>query len=547
MRRLVSLAVLAAFCAPAAALDLPGDDSCLLAMRDELSRNRAGLRMENFPAPYFLSYDARSVRLLEITASLGAVIKNQSGCGLEMSGGLRVGSPAFDNSNFYGAVGGKPETEVGAQDCAYDNIRHNLWQLTDRAYKAAVEKLDQKRAFREKRSITSHLGDFSRAEPAVLLSTAPPQFPDRAAAAELAGRVSAVFGHYPLIEDSLVTMQFEYGLRRYLNSEGALYRGGGFSAVVSMAAGTQAPDGYKITQGRDFYYASTAALPGEAFFAAEAEKFAAEMSALAKSEIISPYIGPVLIEREAAGAFFYTLLARHLLRPRMWWNERGLDPHTGYFYGKLGMRVAAPFISVVDDPSLEQYAGADLAGHYEVDDEGVRARRVELVRKGKLVDLLMSRAPVKERAQSNGHGRGYYVFPEGTPGNLLVSASNALPEAQLKRKLLAMCGELELDYGIILRNVPDFYGTFTAWKVYVKDGREEPVHGAQFAEFTLRALRDIAFAGDKAHVYNYDFNAAAFSIAAPAVILQEAELKKTESQPDKLPYLANPYFEKAVR
>ena len=63
------------------------------------------------------------------------------------------------------------------------------------------------------------------------------------------------------------------------------------------------------------------------------------------------------------------------------------------------------FLDVFDDPTLETYAGEDLKGHYVVDDEGVPARRVDLVKKGVLRGFLMSRSPVEGFPASNGHGR----------------------------------------------------------------------------------------------------------------------------------------------
>ena len=72
---------------------------------------------------------------------------------------------------------------------------------------------------------------------------------------------------------------------------------------------------------------------------------------------------------------------------------------------KLGQRVAAPILSLVDDPLLAVAPGkAPVFGSYRVDDEGVPAQRVSLIEKGVLKSLLMSRTPRKEIARSNGHG-----------------------------------------------------------------------------------------------------------------------------------------------
>ena len=62
--------------------------------------------------------------------------------------------------------------------------------------------------------------------------------------------------------------------------------------------------------------------------------------------------------------------------------------------------------SVSDTPSLTQFGGNRVPGAYAVDDEGVPAKDVTLVEKGRLVTLLTSRTPQRTCPQSNGHGRG---------------------------------------------------------------------------------------------------------------------------------------------
>ncbi len=55
--------------------------------------------------------------------------------------------------------------------------------------------------------------------------------------------------------------------------------------------------------------------------------------------------------------------------------------------GKLGSRVLPGTVSLVDDPTAKQFQGHDLLGTYEVDQEGVKAQRVELVNNGLLAQF----------------------------------------------------------------------------------------------------------------------------------------------------------------
>ena len=211
---------------------------------------------------------------------------------------------------------------------------------------------------------------------------------------------------------------------------------------------------------------------------------------------------------------------------------------------------------------MEEADGVPLFGHYRVDHEGIPAQRVALVENGILKDLLMSRAPIKERAHSNGHGRGgFQEIISGRVGNLVVSAEDPVAAAELKKNLLKRAADFGLDYGILIRRIATedkkeeeelLADPILVYKVYVKDGREELVRGAEFSGVTLRALRDIVAASKERYVYNYyeqgpflgargEVNA---SLVCPSVLLSEMELKKTKKKPQKLPYLPHPFFSK---
>ena len=521
----------------------PDTDTCIKAMQDEMARGLSRLKMDAFAKPYFISYALRMQDDWTIRATLGSIIEETPYSTAIVVPVLRVGSRSFDNTNYYGSVGNYPHYAYGPLDCDYDALRFAIWQMTDSSYTEAVEKLDQKRAFLEKRSITGAQDDFSPAPQVNILNPLEPQKPDYARLREIAVKASLVFKGRPELFDSEVSVGAYNDSRRYVNSEGALYRGRDSSASVFMRAEVQLADGLKTSVRRHFNYSAFANIPSVEFFTEQAQQMAREGAALASSKIAEPYIGPVLFEGDAAGEFFHELLANNLMRPRMWWTETDRDRETGLFYNKLGMRVAAPIVNATDDPALDSYAGQSLFGGYKADDEGVPPQKVSVIKNGKLNDLLMSRAPVAERKTSNGHGRGFYYYPQGMPGNLIVTVSSTIAQAELKNSLRAMCKSLDLEYGIIIRNEGDLHGTFDAYKLYTADGREEPVHGAQFAELGLRALRDIVLASDRTGVYTYTFKEVPYSLAAPSVIIQEGELKKTETRPEKLPYLKNPVAE----
>jgi hypothetical protein len=80
------------------------------------------------------------------------------------------------------------------------------------------------------------------------------------------------------------------------------------------------------------------------------------------------------------------------------------------------------------------------------------------------------------------------------------------------------------------------------YKVYVKDGREEPVRGCEFAELNVRSLRRIIAAGEKQTVHNaVGGGSAPASIIAPAVLFEELELSRIKQEAEAKPILTAPH------
>ena len=80
-------------------------------------------------------------------------------------------------------------------------------------------------------------------------------------------------------------------------------------------------------------------------------------------------------------------------------------------------------------------------------------------------------------------------------------------------------------------------------KIYVEDGREEPIRGGAFEGVTLRTLRDILAVGNSRIVYNSaGMGNFITTIVAPSVLVEELSLRKPPLEFDKPPILKNPYF-----
>ncbi|MCX5793869.1 MAG: metallopeptidase TldD-related protein [Elusimicrobia bacterium] len=530
---------------------LPANDVVFRAMQDEMSRNMRRLRMDDLPGPYYLAYTVREGTQAFITAGFGALEGSQISPFLEARVQVRVGDSSFDNTNFVPAgfgSGGPGLTNASFED-DYDNLRFSLWSLTDETYKSALESLAKKKAFREKHQIVESLDDFSGEPPVQRFEPLAWTPIDRGLWERRLRELSAVFRDFPEIQDSRVDLSFFSGTKRFLNSEGTAVRGSDNQINIEVSVNTQGRDGLRFGDSEGLHYPAWADVPSQTDLLAEVRRFARGVADVVHGSTVEAYVGPVLFEDEAAAEFFDVQLVDNISSPRGSWSEdennRVYDPPP--FVSRLGMRVAVPWLSFVDDPLLERYGGVPLFGHYDFDDEGVPARRLDLVRKGKLVDLYMSRAPIRELKHSNGHGRSaFFGDPSGRMGSLIVTPEKPVPLSELKDRMRAMCRDLELDYGIVVREM----GGLTpvrAYKVYAADGREEPLAGVEFVGAGFRPLRDIVAASKEMYVFNFLHGSTGrtvvpASIVAPSILVQEMELRKTERKPERLHYLKKPFF-----
>ena len=291
------------------------------------------------------------------------------------------------------------------------------------------------------------------------------------------------------------------------------------------------------------------------------------MKSLIAGAELEEYAGPVILVGDGAGEFFRQLFAKNISNtpPPIYDNEQMAEMMPKPEFGnKVKRRVLPAFFDVYDDPTIDRIGDMKLVGDYGVDDAGNAPMRVQLVQKGKLVNLLIGTAPTKKIKEPNGHARnsvGGDVVAR--PGNLLFESSDKVPYGELVKSMLELCEDIDLEYGLVIRRLGDpnapaggmqyFFGpggaripTLTApieaYKLYA-DGREEPVRNLEFSNVTVRILRDILQTSDEQYLYNYlignDFEMPA-SIVCPAILVEEMELKKSEEKVTKPPILPSP-------
>jgi len=508
------------------------DDMILSAMRAELARSKSQLKMDSVAAPYYIEYRIIDVDQYGANASFGALRADLRSRMRFLRVVVRIGD--YKQDSYFGQ--GEGTLDYVPVDDDPTALRHQIWLATDRAYKAAAESLTAKQAQLKQMTIDQPVEDFAHADPVQSVGPIVSLDFDPEPWKKMLQDASATYRNDPEIESFESNLRFQAANRYFVNSEGTVVRSGQTLYEMTIACNTQAADGMSLSRDNSFSVASIKELPSAAEFVARAQKLAVALKDLRNAPLVEEeYRGPVLFSGDASAAVFADLVGENVLgrKPELGKNART----TGAFAASYKTRVLPDFLSVVDDPTISSYAGKNLLGHYEIDDEGVPAQRVSLVEHGNLVNYDMSRTPIRDIPASNGHGRAR--IPTNSPGpslgNFIVTASQPVSRDDLKKKLIEQCQARDLPYCYFVDTLGPRLSPRLLYKVWTKDGHEELVRGAIFGELDVRALRsDLIAAGDDAYVDNRLLNVP-HSIVAPSILFEELEVKRANLNKEKLP------------
>ncbi len=565
-----------------------GNTVLMQAMNDELNRTMADLRIVNQDRPYYVAYRATDELVTEIQAGFGGLISSASNKNRHLWVDLRVGSQAMDNSNFLSEAGGPSAIESDQTGLPLDDdyyaLRQSIWLVTDGTYKKALERLSRKKAVIQNRQAKDSLPDFSPVNPCVEIEPEPSAVPDRPQWESRIKEISKIFQQYPDIDESSVTMRVDRGSRYFLDSEGGRSRAAIGRVAIEVLAKTRSIDGDPLEDFIGFYAQTVDGLPAWDRIHQAVAAMAETLSLASRLKKEEGYSGPVLFLGQAAAELMFQALAKGVSDPRAPLKEndmvsRNANPdNLGALSDRMGRKVLPEFMSAYDDPGLKRWGEVNLVGGFTIDDQGVRAQRVDLVKDGKLTGLLMSRSPIKKIGVTNGHARfrneTYGGRACGMPGVMVVESRVNQTSDELMAELIATAKEYGNQYALIVsrltptrpKSTPEQYlrwfmppagagdkpvlsAPSVCYRVDVETGKAELVRGLDFSGVTTRVLRDISAVSRDPYVYNFtyhdsDGNDLPTSVIAPAVLIDEMDLVTKETKPIKAPVLSHPFFKK---
>lgn len=544
--------------APEKSTSVRGDSSALARiLAAELERNFAVLASEPEPV-HFLSYAVHDRTILQLTAGSGALMERAEDRSRTLTVDARAGDHLLDSTrripgDWTSAWDGRSRADLPLEDDDVA-IRHAVWLETDRQFRRAVERLAKIRAATSAMvQQESQAPDFSREEPLVASGFGEMIAVDASEWADRLRRLSRPFASDPLIFHDRVSLVVENVRRTFVSSEGARVETSGGWLQLRIQAMTKAPDGMELPLARTFSARSSSGLPTEAELLRAVNEMLELLAALRNAPVVEPFSGPALLSGRAAAVFFHEAFGHRVEGHR----QKDVEEAQTLRH-EVGKQVFPPFISIVFDPTLASLGGEDLFGSYTFDDEGVEARRVEVVSDGVLRSFLMGRSPIPGFSRSNGHGRAAPGFrPLSRQSNLVVVSASAWEDDSLIERLREECRRQGKAFGLLFEEIEEG-STYTGrgmanafnvvpavvYRIHVDGGQPELVRGVDLIGTPLTAFGKIAGTGRAVGTFNGFCGAESgfvpVSASSPAILVTEVEVQKKRTSVEAFPILAAP-------
>jgi len=513
---------------------------------------------------YFLCYRVYDTDEATVDASFGALdISNRTHHRI-LDVEARVGSPQVDSTHklrspasmdFSGLEFGRP------QDIPLDDneaaIRTSLWLSTDAAFKSAQKSFIEVKANRDVRvSEEDQSNDFSSAKPIVSAEKLQVLSVDLEKWNERLRKLSAIYKEYPQITESMVELNTSC-VRKYIaNSEGSRVQTSSLQARVITSASAISDDGMVVRLYDSVDTLDPANLPDDTQLEQRIRKLASAVTALRNAHMAEPYVGPAILRSRAAGVFFHEILGHRIEGHRQKDEEEGRT-----FAKKVNEQIMPSFISVIDDPTLTKLGDKALVGHYDFDDEGVAAKRVNIVDKGVLKNFLMGRSPINKFDESNGHSRAEPGHkPVARQGNLIVQSSKSVPYDELRHMLIEEAKKQGKPYGLVFDEIA---GGFTitqsfmpqsfqllpleVTRVYVDGRPDELLRGVNLVGTPLASLETVMGAASDVDTFNGVCGAESgwvpVSASSPSLLVRTLETAREWKEQNKPPLLPPPQYD----
>src|SRR5688572_11639480 len=537
-------------------------DSLLLVLETELHREFAELKKAQVPA-YYIDYHVDDIEYATLNASFGSLTQSASSKNRVLAARVRVGDYAFDNMHPVSPDDGNflPQGGFGPVMLPYENnakaLQFTLWKATQNEYKQAVDAYKMIKNASERRPRTaSAINDFSKEQPTVHVD---PKiegfasiFDQRVWEEKLKNYSSPFLKNHDLIEGD-VTLSISSERKYFVSTEGTRIVQNFTSAYINVSASVRAADGDIAPLHLSYYAPLPSGLPSDEKITAEIEAMVNLLRQLKDAPLAEPYSGPAILYAQTAGVFFHEIFGHRIEGHRL---KNEYDGQT--FKAKVGEIVLPKTLNVYFDPTIGKVDGRLVNGSYLFDDEGIKSRKVNVVEKGILKTFLMSRTPLENLPNSNGHGRASLgATPVSRQSNLIVEATKSYSMEDLRKMLIKECKKQGKLYGYLFKEVvggftltdrfnPNAFNIFPTlvYRIYVDGRPDELVRGVDLIGTPLAMFAEIQAAANDRDIFigfcGAESGSVPVSAASPSVFVRRIETQKKPRQYQETTLLARP-------
>ncbi len=538
-------------------------DEMLTLLKSELNSQMKTLQEADYP-PYYMNYRVIDNHTRKLRSSMGAKINSEEEKQIIFVPQIRIGSPEFDN--FHELQNGVPTSRFTGPPTVllpYDiksnpkALKEIIREEVNSRYKFAVRSLERamaKQGVKVENSDTS--ADFTPAKAEVytesFLNKSKTEL-DKEKWQNKIDRYSAIFAENEDITDATVTFTFKIWRKYFVSSEGAMISENRTYALISIRANTMAEDGMELPLNKSYFAFFPDQLPDDNIIINDIKKMSKKLTELKHAPLVEPFTGPALLSGSASGVFFHEIFGHRIEGQKM---KSDRDGQT--FKHMVGQEVLLPSLSVYCDPTLTNYNGSPLNGHYIFDDQGVRGERVEVVKNGILKNFLMSRTGITGFDKSNGHSRAAFVYdPTSRQSNLIVETNDHKTDEELRQILIEEAKKQGKEYGYFFKTVT---GGFTmtgrssansfnvtpleVYRIYTDDREDELVRGVDIIGTPLSMFSNIKYAGGEFEIFTGTCGASSgyvpVTAMSPTIFVDKIELQKKAKPSVTTPLLPRP-------
>ncbi len=535
------------------------EDIFLKAMQEEIQREFQILK-DNEPPVYYISYRAEEVKQIYMDAQLGIISNENSSHLRNISIQVRIGSPQIDNTHEIKDESYDYPLYLESEILPIENdigvIKKDLWRITYEEFTKALARYQMVVADENIMAKAEDMSaDYSLYQP--IKEIIEQSFPeiDKNKWKEIIKKASEVFRNYPDIYSSDIEIEITNTVKYYLDSSGTVLKHPNNYIRIYIYSFTRSEDGMPLFLHNSYSGFKEEDLPDENSLIKDARDLADKLMKLRKANLVEPYTGPAIFLPQAAGVFFHEVMGHRLEGHRQKSEKEGQT-----FTKKINQKIMPSFINIVDDPTQKYFQNKPLLGYYLYDDEGVKAQQAKLVEDGILKGFLMSRSPIKNFPNSNGHGRGEIgSYPVSRQANLLINSRETVPMEKLREMLIDECKKKKKPYGLIFADISGGF-TYTqrgylqafkvipleVYKVYVDGRPDEIVRGVDIVGTPLAALEKIKAASDTYDVFNgfcgAESGSVPVSVVSPAILVDEIEVENKFKDMKTPPILPSPFY-----